>query len=80
MGLQERTAITERQRQRRPLTHMRLRGEPFACRPKTSRPPTNSTLIGALSCCVRSAGNMAPRVACTDNGRILLANPYFDSK
>src|SRR2546427_12185895 len=42
---------------------------PSACGPKTTWLATNSTLIYVLSFCTRSASSIAPRVACTDNGR-----------
>jgi hypothetical protein len=42
--------------------------------------PPHSTLIYGLSCCARYAGTNAPRVPCTDNGRILLANLLQSSR
>ena len=41
------------------------------CCPKTSRPTTNATLIGGLSCRARYIGKIAPCALCTDNGRFL---------
>ena len=49
---------------------------PSACCRKTSWPPTNSTFIDVLSFCTRFAVTIAPRVSCTNNGRILLVNPF----
>jgi hypothetical protein len=42
--------------------------------PKTSWHTTNSTLICGLSFCAWRTGRIAPRILCTDNGRILLVN------
>jgi hypothetical protein len=44
---------------------------PSASRPKTSWPPTNSTLISALSFCTCHAGENAPHGVCAGNGRFL---------
>jgi len=51
-----------------------------SCRPKTSTPPTNSTFISGLSFCAWYTGNSAPRILCTENGRILLANLLQSSR
>jgi len=40
-----------------------------ACCPKTSWLATKSTFICGLSFCARDAGNIAPRLPCTDNGQ-----------
>ena len=53
---------------------------PSACCRKTSWPPTNSTFIDVLSFCTRFAVTIAPRVSCTNNGRILLVNPLQSSR
>src|SRR4029450_9119395 len=53
---------------------------PSACCRKTSWPPTNSTFIDVLSFCTRFAVTIAPRVSCTNNGRILLAKLLQSSR
>jgi hypothetical protein len=43
--------------------------------PKTSRPPTNATVISGLSFCACSGAKRGLLGVCRNNGRILLVNP-----